>query len=121
MQDRNGTDMRYRLEIDDGLTDENDLSINHDLATRYWITITREAAGSVAKSYNNSVRTDLKDTMSVAQGTTAFQYMVSAFSRAGSGSQFSNGFIYDLDLNEGAEVSAKRRRVAFGAGWAARR
>lgn len=119
MIDRLGTNMRYRLEIDDGATDELDLSIDHDLATQYWLTITREAAGSIAKTYTDSVRTSLKDTMTVAQGSTSFQYMVHAFSRAGSGTEQSNGFIYDLDLKEA--ITAARRRVAFGAGWAARR
>ena len=111
--------MRFRLEIDDGATDETDISINHDLSTAYYSTFTRESGGSVWKTYTDSGRTSLKDTMSVAQGSTSFQYLVLAFSASGSDATEASGFIRDLDLNEAA--AAARRRVAFGAGWAARR
>jgi len=40
--------------------------------------------------------------MSVSQGTSSFQFSNHAFSRGGSGSAQSSGFIYDYDVKEAA-------------------
>ncbi len=109
MQDRSGTNMRYRIIIDDGATEDDDQGTNKDLATQYWLTITREAAGSIALIYDDSARTSLIDTITVSQGSSDFRYIATGFSRNGSGSQVSNGFIYDLDLT--VPVADDRRRL----------
>lgn len=110
MQDRAGSLMRYRIEIDDGAVDEIDQSINLSLSTRYFDTILRESTGTDVKVYSDSDRTTLLDTLSVSQGSSSFQFMAQAFSKPGSGSSKSSGIIYDLDLNEAAAPAAANIR-----------
>ncbi len=116
MQDRSGTNLRFRLDIDDGATpvDENDISINHALDTQYFLSIVRDGSGVVVRTFTESTLDNQVDVMTVSQGDTSFEFMVSGYSRAGSGTQVSNGTINDLDLQQAA---VSRRRAIIISRW----
>lgn len=95
---------RVRLHILDGATNENDFTgAGTDLAidgTEYWFTITRDGGGSVVRIYDDAGRTVLRDTLTVAQGTTLFDIIHSILTRSGLNVNLTSGHVRDLDLNE---------------------
>ncbi len=102
---------RIFLAIDDGALDEDQTSVGLSAATRHWMTNTRNGSGVVVQIYDDSGRTSLQDTISVSQGTSSFQYIFAAATRASGGGTGTNsdGQVFDLDLQEA--VAEERRRI----------
>lgn len=102
------------ITIDDGVTDETDNAVTLADA-RHYMTLTRGAGGTSCEIFSNANRTTSVDTIAVAQGSTAFRYMHSAFTKAGGGASGSSGKTFDLDVRE-AVVSGQLMGAIAGHG-----